>query len=282
MYCPVFVLTGLSGSGKSLGLNTLEDFGCEAIDNLPVSLCRLVILQKPLSRPLALGIDVRTRDFDSTSLIREINQLRENIDISIKLLFFEADISVIKQRYRETRRFHPLGVKGSLEARIREEKHILEETRKYADLVVDTSGISPPEMRKYMQEQLAIPALELTIHVLSFAYKNGIPYQADMVFDMRFLTNPHYQKEMKFLTGKAESIRAYLGDDLVFQRFLSSIKELLVDIVIPRLEQEGRREMVIAFGCTGGRHRSVFTAERITDLLRESGYRVCSYHRELN
>lgn len=278
---PVLIVTGLSGAGKSITLRTLEDFGCEVIDNLPVSLCSAVILQKPLSRPLALGIDSRTRDFDATQLERTRFELSQK-GVRLLILFLEASSETIEQRYRETRRFHPLGSCGCLSERIQTEKDLLAPVRSHASIVLDTSLLSPPELRKMLQERFAFPSSHFFINLLSFSYRRGVPSQADMVLDMRFLTNPYYKKDLRFLTGKAASIQEYIGNDPTFQKFLSAFKELLLETMLPRFRSEGRREFLIAFGCTGGRHRSVCAAEAVSHFLKEQKFHVRIHHREIS
>ena len=279
MVHPFFIVTGLSGSGKTTALKAFEDWGCEVIDNLPVSLCRSVIEHKMRSGPIALGIDVRTRDFEPNFFIKEIQKLKQ--DYKITILFFEAELHVVCLRYRETRRLHPLGIQDNLEELILKEKALLKKVRENADQIINTSEFSPPEIRRYLQEIISIKRPPLTIHILSFAFGRGALYQADMVFDMRFLTNPYYQKELRFLTGKASSIQEYLNKDEYFQKFIVHLQELLISVILPQFQKEGKGETVIAFGCTGGRHRSVFTAETVSKILREQGYSVRLYHREL-
>lgn len=276
---PVFIVTGLSGAGKSLALKALEDFGCEVIDNFPVTLCRALLRQKPLSRPLALGIDVRTRDFKAETLLHELASLRDAH--KIVTLFLEASPENIRKRYRETRRSHPLGAKGDLDAWILEEKNLLMHVRAASDFVVDTSTLTPPDMRRHLQRMLSLQHNAFLVSVLSFAYRNGVPAQADMMFDMRFLVNPHYQEDMRALTGKALLIRSFLGAHPLFQKFIHHVDALLTEVVLPQLREEGRGEVVIAFGCTGGRHRSVCTAEFVAELLRSHKYVVALSHREL-
>ncbi|BDB96214.1 RNase adapter RapZ [Candidatus Hydrogenosomobacter endosymbioticus] len=274
----VLVITGISGSGKTTALKTLEDFGYEVIDNIPVSLCSDLICQKEMARSVAIGIDLRTRDFDPGFVLSEFAK----IDCAdVEIVFFEASEEVIRQRYRETRRIHPLGASGNLGERMKKEIDMLSIVKKSANWIIDTSAMSTPELRKVLKEKLCIKSDLTTIYVMSFSFKFGVPSHSDMVFDMRFLPNPYYKKEMRFLTGKAISIKGYLHSEPIFAKFLDSLRGMLLDIVLPKLSGDGRREIILAFGCTGGKHRSVFTAEEVYEMLRSNGYRVKLHHREL-
>jgi UPF0042 nucleotide-binding protein len=274
----IYVVTGLSGAGKSSALKTLEDFGCEVIDNLPISLCTQLVQEKKVSTPLALGIDVRTRDFNIPLFLTCLAQLRQQAPNQVKILFFEAHAHAIETRYRESRRQHPLGVQATLSVLIEKEQSLLAPVREHADYIVDTTALSPPEMKKFLQNTLDLKRdAGPTIYVLSFAYRRGVPYNADLVFDMRFLPNPYYQKQMKFLTGKSPEVLDYLSKEPLFQKFMEAFGIITLDLLL----KDSRPAFVIAFGCSGGRHRSVFTAESALTLVESKGFSCSAYHRDL-
>ena len=275
----IFMVTGLSGSGKTLALKALEDLGCEVVDNMPVSLCTLLVKEKGSSRPLALGIDLRTRDFSPESLKKCMEQLRKESPTAV--LFLEAQSSVIAARYRETRRSHPLGLEKDVETLIHQESQLLAQVRQEADVVFDTSGHSPPEMRCALQSVLGLKAPELVIYLLSFSFRLGIPKRSDFLFDMRFLSNPHYEKDIKFLTGQTQQIQDYLQKESRFRQFLESCQTLFSSCVFPRLKEEGRGSVILSFGCTGGRHRSVGTAETLGRIFLNESWNVRTHHRDL-
>lgn len=279
--CQVFIVTGVSGSGRSTAIKALEDFGCEVIDNLPVSICLELMSKNPLMRPLALGIDIRTRDFNADAMIGAIKKIGAIDHVDLMVIFLDSSHEVIRKRYRDTRRFHPLGIQGNLDSHIENEKCLLTPIKSLADLVIDSSSLSPPELRKILRESLNFGRSEITIHVMSFAYKNGLPQRADIVFDMRFLPNPYYNDELKFLTGASKSIKEYIGKEKSFQDFISHMSTILLDIALPQWVKESRGEIIVAFGCSGGRHRSVCTAEKIAETLRAAKYHTKLYHREI-
>lgn len=274
----VIIVTGLSGSGKTTALKTLEDFGCEVIDNIPISLCPLLIEEKQMRAPLALGIDVRTRDFNAPSFLTHLQQFRARSTLKTILLFFEADPSAIETRYRESRRQHPLGITDPIPFLIQKEQELLASIRCQADDIINTTCFSPPEMKSYLQNALNFrPFSKPKIYLLSFSYRRGVPYNADFVFDMRFLPNPYYQKNMKFLTGKSPEVLFYLQQEPKFQKFMNLFGQITAQLAFT----EKRPSFVIGFGCTGGRHRSVLTAEAASHLLEEQGYPCQIYHRDL-
>lgn len=274
----IYVVTGLSGAGKSSALKTLEDFGCEVIDNLPISLCTQLVQEKKVSTPLALGIDVRTRDFTTPLFVSCLNQLRHQAPDQVKVLFFEAQAQALETRYRESRRQHPLGVQASLSVLIEKEQTLLAPIRELADCIVDTTALSPPEMKKLLQNTFKLKReAGPIVYLLSFAYRRGVPYNADLVFDMRFLPNPYYQKQMKFLTGKSREVLDYLSSEPLFQKFMEAFSTMTLELLL----KDPRPAFVLAFGCSGGRHRSVFTAESALALLEKNGFSCYVYHRDL-
>ena len=284
---PFVIVTGLSGAGKSFFLKTLEDLGYETIDNLPLSLLQAAVEERrPSERPLAIGLDIRSRHFSAHQIVHASDHFKAR-GVDLTLVFLDSDDAVLHKRYRETRRMHPLSDAGNLndtghlETWIAQERHLLEDLKTKADVLFDTSLLTPPEFKAMVRERFAFEEQRtLTLHLMSFAFREGIPREADMLFDMRFLKNPYYQSELKPLTGQMEPVRTYLAHDKIFQEFGDTLKKML-SLVLPPIESEGRGYFIIAFGCSGGQHRSVFTAEWMSDWLRRRGYTVQTYHREL-
>lgn len=278
---PFVIVTGLSGAGKSFFLKALEDLGYETIDNLPLSLLQAAVEEnRPTERPLAIGIDVRSRHFSAQHILALSKNLKER-GVDLTLVFLESDDAVLQKRYRESRRMHPLATGTTLEERIAQERYLLEELKKGADSLIDTSLLTPPEFKALLRERFGFESQRtLTLHLMSFAFREGIPREADMVFDMRFLKNPYYQPDLKVLTGQTAPVQHYLLRDKIFQEFGEMLKKML-GLVLPLIEEEGRGYFVIGFGCSGGQHRSVFTAEWMSAWLRRRGYMVQTYHREL-
>lgn len=277
----VVIITGMSGSGKSSALKAFEDLGFETIDNLPLSLLSAAIHVDKPSRPLAIDIDTRTRDFSADILIWEIDRLKKEDRVHLVFGFFECDNGVIENRYRETRRHHPLASAGSLQKGIVKERELLQNLKDKADFTLDTSLLTPPELRSYLRETFNLfSEKSFKVMLLSFAFPRGIPREADMVFDMRFLPNPFYQRDLKPLTGQAVPIQSYFEVEPEFHTFFQHLQGILT-LILPRFKEEGRDYFIIAFGCTGGRHRSVFTAEQTGKWLAKKGYDMQIHHRDM-
>lgn len=278
MRYPLVIVTGLSGSGKTTALKTLEDYGFEVIDNLPISLCTALIAERQeRTQPLVLGIDIRSRGFSVNALLEAKESLHRAEGKEPLLLFFEAHADTLELRYRETRRLHPLGGDMSISHLIVQEQELLEPLKPYVHHVINTTTLSPPEMKSFVLNLVdAKSQMPSTIYCTSFSYRRGVPSRADFVFDMRFLPNPYYHKDMKFLTGKAERVSDYLETQPLFQRFIQAFRQL--DFMMPN---HSRPSFVLAFGCSGGRHRSVYTAEVALKIMEEKGYNCALYHRDL-
>lgn len=276
------IVTGLSGAGKTSALKVFEDLGYEAVDNLPVRL--LTSLVRPgegLTRPLAVGIDIRTRDFGVEPVLAEIDKLMAERGLDVRLLFLDCEDEVLRRRFTETRRRHPLAADRPLIDGIRHERVLVSPLKRRADLVFDTSNLAPGEFKRVLSGHYGLEADKgLVVFVTSFAYRNGLPREADLVFDARFLANPHYVPELKPLTGRDAGVAAYVAADSAFPAFYQSLTNLLAPL-LPRFAAEGKSYLTIAVGCTGGRHRSVFVTERLAAWLREQGVRVELRHREL-
>ncbi len=279
----VLLITGLSGAGKSTALKALEDAGYEVVDNLPLSLLKpLMHLPDRRYRPIAVGIDVRTRDFGVAPVLAEIDSLEASGDVSPELIFLDCDDEVIVRRFAETRRRHPLGEDRPPLDGIRHERRLMRPLRARADLVVDTSLMTPHGLRRFIEEQFRRGGPgEMTVFVMSFSYRQGLPREADLVFDVRFLQNPHYEPDLKPLRGNDPAVGEYIRRDPVYPPFLEALKSLL-DLLIPRYRAEGKSYLTIAFGCTGGHHRSVFLAKEIGEWLSGRAARVTVSHRDID
>jgi RNase adapter protein RapZ len=280
---PFVLVTGLSGAGKASILNVLEDLGFETVDNPPLNI--LPSLVGDGSLPLAAGIDTRTRGFDADQVKRAVRALRHRPDVALTLVFATAEEPVLLRRYTETRRRHPLAPGGALGSRVADgiarETAILAPLRDEADLVIDTSDLPLPELRRLIESRFRLgDAPGMAVLLQSFAYPKGLPREADLVFDVRFLRNPHYVPALKPLTGKDPEVAAYVVEDPDFPTFWQRLTGF-VDPLLPRYVAEGKKYLTVAIGCTGGRHRSVLVTERLADHFRSLGWRVDVTHREL-
>ena len=280
---PVVVVTGLSGAGKSSALHILEDVGYEAIDNIPIALLGRLLwpgAEAPLA-PLAVGVDIRTRDFHADAFPREVAPLRERPDIDLRLVFLDCESNVLVRRFTETRRRHPLANDRPVNDGISTERALLAPVREVADIVIDTSQMSVAELRRLLERRFAPQGLNrMTVSVVSFAYGKGLPREADLVFDVRFLINPHYVDTLRPGSGLDAPVARYIEQDIGFTPFFDSLTGMLGRL-LPRYREEGKSYLTIAIGCTGGRHRSVLVAERLVAQLRAQGENVVIRHRDL-
>lgn len=279
---PVLLVTGISGAGRSTTLKILEDLGYEAVDNLPLTLLpSLVIPALGNRRPLAIGIDVRTRDFGVEQFLHEIDTLIARDDLDARMVFLDCDDEVLQRRFTETRRRHPLAADRPVMDGIKHERRLVVPLRNRADLVVDTSQLSLNDLRRLLKGHFALDVeASFAIFVMSFSYRNGIPREADLVFDARFLANPHYDEALKSLTGLDERVAKFVSDDPGFPEFFQSLTGLLLPL-LPRFQNEGKSYLTIAIGCTGGQHRSVLVAEELVAWLSKIDQHAGVMHREL-
>ncbi|OWJ66349.1 RNase adapter RapZ [Inquilinus limosus] len=274
------LVTGLSGAGHSTSLKTLEDLGHEAIDNLPIALLGPLV-DHAEGRPMAVTIDTRTRGFSVEALEAEIAALRARGDVDVRLLFVDADDEVLQRRFTETRRRHPLAIDRPVADGIRRERLELYPLRLLADVVVDTSLTSPQDLRRLIEGHFGLDtAPGLYVTVMSFSFKRGLPREADLVFDVRFLDNPHWVPELRPLTGQAAAVQEMVRRDPQFDPFMASLFGLL-EPLLPRYNREGKSYLTIAVGCTGGKHRSVFVAETLAAWLDGQGTRRGLVHRDM-
>jgi UPF0042 nucleotide-binding protein len=277
----LLVITGMSGAGRSTALKAFEDMGYEAVDNLPLSLLPNLVTPSTSPLPMAVGVDIRTRDFAVPALVESLDRLVVERDLDLRIVFLDCDDDRLERRYTETRRRHPLSGERPVADGIKLERERVRPLRDRADLVIDTSLLTPGDLKRVLLGHFHLQATsELSLFVTSFSYRQGLPRNADLVIDVRFLRNPHYVPNLKPLTGKDESVGEYIAGDpdftALFDQLCGWVKPLL-----PRYEREGKSYLTIAIGCTGGRHRSVYVAERLAAFLRGEGRAVTVAHREL-
>ncbi|MGD1879268.1 MAG: RNase adapter RapZ [Kiloniellaceae bacterium] len=275
------LVTGMSGAGRSSALNVLEDEGYEAIDNLPLSLLTAVVNEVGLQRPIALGVDIRTRDFAVGPVLDQLDRLTANPRFAITLLFVDCDDEVLGRRFTETRRRHPLAQGRPVADGIAAERRLVAPLRERADLLIDSSLLTPADLRQQLLGRFGLEStLGMSVFVTSFSFRQGLPREADLVFDVRFLANPHYDQALKPLSGQDDAVAAYVERDPGFAPFFAQLTAMLEGL-LPRYEREGKSYLTIALGCTGGRHRSVFTAERLAAWLTGRGRPVHLAHRDI-
>ncbi|MPY73253.1 MAG: RNase adapter RapZ [Alphaproteobacteria bacterium] len=290
----------MSGAGRTTALKSLEDIGYEAVDNLPLSLLASFAgpaqgpapgpAQEPAhggaaavaARPLAIGVDIRTRDFGVDPVLDELDRLAREAGYNVCTVFLDCDDDVLLRRYAETRRRHPLDSSKAVPDMIQLERRLLARLRARADVVIDTTGKSPWELKETLSAYFAPEeSYGLSLFVTSFAFREGVPRESDLVFDVRFLKNPHYDPQLRPLTGEDEAVQKAIEGDGDFQAFFDSLTGML-EILLPRYAQEGKSYLTIAVGCTGGRHRSVYVARKLNDWLLARDWRVRLHHRDIH
>lgn len=284
----VVLVTGMSGAGKTSALKAFEDQGFEAIDNVPLSLLNSLVtppqsdLPGPgFKRPIAIGIDIRTRDFAVDAFIREIDRMLAESTLSARVLFIDCDDDELRRRYAETRHRHPLAQDRPVSDGIAHERRLVEALRDRADVVIDTTQFGPGELKRILSGHFGQDRQEgLSIFVTSFSFRRGLPREADLVFDVRFLRNPHYAPELKPLSGKDQAVGDYISEDPGFEEFFTGLTGLISPL-LPRYAAEGKSYLTIAVGCTGGRHRSVFVAEKLAQWFDKEGQSIHLLHRDL-
>lgn len=280
----VVIVTGLSGAGKSQAINCIEDLGYYCIDNMPPALIKsflsLCVQGKTIVHKAAFVIDIRGGEFFDELKNCLVDLKTSGLDF--KIMFFEASDEVLIRRFNETRRTHPLAGGKSIIEGIKKEKYKLLEIRNMADYIIDTSSMKTAMLNEEIKKLLLSEedGKSFTITVKSFGYKYGIPLDADIVFDMRFLPNPYYLASMKKLTGNSKKVRNYIMKFPESQQFVKTVDEM-INFLIPLYMKEGKPHLVLAFGCTGGQHRSVTMANVFSDIFIEQGKRVVTIHRDL-
>ncbi len=278
----VLLVTGLAGAGKSTALQVLEDLGWETIDNFPVRLLKR-LLQQPYGQNdmLAIGFDSRTRGFVPARVIDLVKDLSGRKEISFSTLFLDCSSGELERRYNETRRRHPMAGGRPLLDGIRAERELLDPLQRWADMVVDTSNFTSNQLQQHIRELFGDEDdRPINVTVSSFGFARGMPPLADLVFDMRYLDNPHWVEELRELTGLDEPVAKHISADPAFAQSFTKIEDLILTL-LPLYAAQGKSYVHIAFGCTGGRHRSVYSAERIAQGLRDAGFSPTVRHRNL-
>ncbi|UWR11889.1 RNase adapter RapZ [Sulfitobacter mediterraneus] len=278
----IVLVTGPSGAGRSSALNVLEDAGFETIDNLPLRLLPALLASPEQDRPMALGIDARNRDFSTDVILDLLGELSARADLKVELFYLDCDTDVLLRRFSETRRRHPLAPEDSPAAGIEREQALLRPLRTRADVLIDTSQLNVHDLRAEVEHWFAPGGKhDLSISVQSFSYKRGLPRSVDMVFDCRFLRNPFWDETLRGLNGTDAAVAAYVKGDQRYAGFADKVFELS-QLILPASQDEGKSHISIAFGCTGGQHRSVTLAEDHALRLAQQGWQVSIRHRELD
>ncbi len=279
----VIIITGLSGAGKTQAVNFLEDFGYYCIDNMPPALIKnfieLVLSEQSDIEKAAFVVDIRGGEFFG-DLQSAIDQLKET-QTDYKVLFLDTTDDILVQRFSETRRVHPMTGKATTLETLAKERKMLEDIKKSADYIIDTSRMKAADLKNKLNEIFSSEHTLNTfvINVISFGFKNGIPLTADMVMDVRFLPNPFYVKSLKKLTGNSKKVKAFVLKQEESVEYINRVAKMVEDI-IPSFEREGKNHLNLAFGCTGGQHRSVVVANEIAKIFRDHGRIVTLEHRE--
>ncbi|MEZ0260549.1 MAG: RNase adapter RapZ [Alphaproteobacteria bacterium] len=278
----VLVVTGLSGAGLSTALKSLEDLGYKAIDNLPLGLVDALLRQKQgQGTPIAIGIDSRTWDFTPAALLKQMDKLKKDKSLQAELVFINCQDSILQQRYTETRRVHPLAVDRPVSDGVIRERQLMTPLRRAAGHVIDTSDLKAFELRRIMASYFQLEQEKgLFVFVTSFGFKNGIPREADLVFDVRFLHNPHWDAHLRPLSGLDPAVAKKVRSDKAYKGFYTGVTKLLAPL-LPRYINEGKNYLTVAVGCTGGRHRSVCVAEELHRWVSKRGFSTAVRHRDL-
>tara|TARA_B100000886_G_scaffold291856_1_gene217523 strand:- start:40 stop:912 length:873 start_codon:yes stop_codon:yes gene_type:complete len=277
----VVLVTGPSGAGRSTAINALEDLGFEPIDNLPISLLSRVADSAIMQKPLAIGIDIRNRDFSTHGIVDILEELSRREGLDTELLFLTCDPKVLQLRYSETRRRHPLAPAETPTIGIEREFDLLGPIKSRADILIDTSEMSPHELGCDINKWFSTrKSQKLAVSVQSFSYKRGLPRSVDMLFDCRFLRNPYWKTYLRSQSGQSDAVKSYIRSDERFEIFFAKTLDL-IKYLLPAYIEEGKSHLSIGFGCTGGQHRSVAMVEILSAALVQSGWRVSIRHREL-
>ena len=277
MSARMVIVTGLSGAGRNSVLRALEDIGYEAVDNPPLRIVETLVRG---DKPLAVGVDARTRDFSAEDVLSTIDRLQGRGNVRPELIFITASPEALQRRFSETRRRHPLALAGTVSEGIETEQALTRPLRNAADWVIDTSELSLAGLRQIVDQRFGLGGPGMAITLVSFGYPSGLPQEADLVIDTRFLRNPHYIPDLRDRTGLDPEVRAYIQQDPDFPEFFERVSGL-TDYLLPRFVREGKKYVMIAFGCTGGKHRSVSLVELLGNRLRNADWNVLIEHRNL-
>lgn len=282
----VIIVTGPSGAGRSCAIRAFEDSGFEAVDNPPLSVLKTII-QGMTSKYLVIGLDTRTRDFCPNTIVNILGLDQENLLNDSELdrpyiLYLDCAEDVLVRRFSETRRRHPvISEDKTVVGGIRHEKTLLKSLYTYANVIIDTSTTTPHQLKHYIIQHFnSISPYNISISIVSFSYKQGLPISANLVFDCRFLKNPYWEQHLRQLNGTNREIQEYVRTDTQYDQFFSKVSSLC-EFLIPQYTHEGKTHMSIAFGCTGGKHRSVATVIHLQEFLGQKGWNSSTYHRDL-
>jgi len=278
----VLLVTGISGAGRSTTLKILEDIGYQAIDNLPIRLLASIVKPKNVSQiPLAIGFDVRSEDFDAKKILKETEILPINGELDFNILFLDCDDEILLSRFTKTGRRHPLAVKRTVIEAIKLERQLMAPLQKVSNDILDTSLLKLSDLRRILKARYSIEGKKsLMVFVSSFSYRFGLPRESDMVFDVRFLSNPFYVSGLKTLSGLDQRVAEFISKDPQYKFFFATLTKLF-EILLPSFVKKGKSYLSISVGCTGGKHRSVFVVERLSTWLEENGLEVERRHRDL-
>ena len=277
----VVIVTGASGAGRTTAINALEDIGFEAINNIPLTLLERVFESPAQLPPMAIGIDVRNRDFSVDTVLAALARIEDASEVDVEVLFLDCRPEVLVRRYSETRRRHPLAPQEAPVAGIEREMTLLAPLQSEADYLIDTSDMSPHDLRAEIGRRFGGAGFnDLVVSVESFSYKRSLPRGVDMIFDVRFLKNPHWEDGLRELDGRHPDVADYVASDDAFPPFFEKVVALVVSL-LPAFKAEGKTHFSVGIGCTGGQHRSVTVAEKLSKALAEKGWRVSTRHREL-
>jgi len=277
----IVLVTGPSGAGRKTTINALEDLGFEAIDNLPLTLLPRLLAGPPMARNLALGVDVRNRDFSTEALIEAVDVIDRDPDFDCTLVYLDCRTEVLLRRYSETRRRHPLAPHEPPLGGIERETALLGGLRDRADILIDTSDLSPHDLRRELAGWFGGDGgIGMALALQSFSYRRGLPRGLDMVLDCRFLRNPHWQPKLRPMTGRDREVAEHVAGDPLYPPFAERVQALL-ELLLPAYRDEGKTSFSLGLGCTGGQHRSVFVAEELAKTLAQQGWQVSIRHREL-
>ena len=278
----VLLMTGLSGAGKTFSLKRLEDMGYEVIDNPPLFTLEN-ILSPNFSRPskIAIGMDTRTRDFEGETISSIIKNLRRREDLDFHVVFLDCEESVLYHRYSESRRPHPMFENIPIEEAIAHERILLEPLKNESDFVIDTTGLKAPEFKDLLIHHFGTTVDSVfNVHLTSFGFRYGIPRNIEFLFDVRFLSNPYYDKHLRESDGRDKTVQDHIKKDPLYLSFIERLQEMF-EKMLPRYKEDLRYALSIGIGCTGGQHRSVFVAEELGRFFKEKGIQLNLYHRDV-
>lgn len=278
---PLLLVSGMSGAGMSSTLKLLEDLGYETVDNLPFNLFKTLVDDPSfIVKPMAIGVDTRNRDFSALNILEEVQFLKKRADLSPSLLFLECDDDRLIERFKTNRRRHPLAIEKPIREGIQIERVSLASLKNQADIVIDTTFLAVKDLKRVLEGNYRLSDKDMMISVISFSYRRGIPREADLVIDARFLSNPYYDLELRPLDGRNPKIAHFIREDKDYESFLGNLQKFL-EPLLNRFQQEGKSYLTFAIGCTGGRHRSVFVTEELGFWLKGFGWQIVLHHRDI-